>query len=60
MLNSSAAHLPQFACGGGSALRASAKVVHNGYDDTVSGVTNTNFNSATVVTVPITTTKGTC
>jgi hypothetical protein len=39
LLNSNAAHLPQFACGGASALRASAKVVNNGYDDTVGGIT---------------------
>jgi hypothetical protein len=31
--------LPQFTCGGGSALRASARVVQNGFDDTVGGIT---------------------
>jgi hypothetical protein len=36
---SARARLPQFACGGGSALRAGAKVVQNGFDDTVGGIT---------------------
>jgi hypothetical protein len=39
LVNSSGAHPPQFACGGPSALRAGAKVVRNGYDDTVGGIT---------------------
>jgi hypothetical protein len=39
LINSSAALLPQFACGGATALRADAKVVQNGYDDTVGGIT---------------------
>lgn len=39
LIDSSAAHRPRFACGGASALRAGATVVHNGYDDTVGGIT---------------------
>jgi hypothetical protein len=39
LINSSAAHLPQFACGGSSALRPGAKSVPSGYDDTVGGIT---------------------
>jgi hypothetical protein len=39
LINSSAGHLPQFACGGASALRPGAKIVHSGYDDTVGGIT---------------------
>jgi hypothetical protein len=39
LLNSNAAHLPQFACGGASALRPGTKVVQNGYDDTIGAIT---------------------
>jgi hypothetical protein len=39
LINSNAAHPGQFACGGASALKANDKVVKNGYDDTVGGIT---------------------
>jgi hypothetical protein len=39
LINSSANHVPQFACGGASALQARSKIVKNGYDDTVGGIT---------------------
>ena len=39
LINSAGAHLPQFACGGTSALRAGAKTIQKGYDDTVGDVT---------------------
>ncbi len=39
LINSQSAKLPQFSCGGASALNTHSKVVNNGYDVTVGAIT---------------------